>query len=326
MILRFWWGSDVLINFSLEPSCQYACSLISISDALIAEDHTWFKMGWCIVSAQKLQPIPGAANLKSSSPQRLVCWVARFEGPGNKKKFRSWIMKYWCQEKKRLSRYAGVIIFPDIPPCEYLLNSKGLTYIPGSGLPRQWYDILGRGQANDMLDPTGFLFALREVMRLGPGSLLFAGIPCCRCLDGIFLGSKECKYVHSVVLWTHCLWCINIPTHINKQTTWQCCATEFRMDVVLHASEIHCNSRWHQCLVWSLGSINQYCSVCENISCLFDDVPCKGKPSCGVETPLLPALPCYAWYRMSLRPTMLCPGWRFMGMVVFEMLCAFRIW
>lgn len=42
----------------------------------------------------------------------------------------------------------------------------------------QWFDILGRGQSNDLLDPMGFMFALRETMRLSPGALLFAGVPC----------------------------------------------------------------------------------------------------------------------------------------------------
>jgi hypothetical protein len=47
---------------------------------------------------------------------------------------------------------------------------------------RQWFDIEGRGEANDFLETQGFLFALRDTMRLSEGGLLFAGIPCSGCL------------------------------------------------------------------------------------------------------------------------------------------------
>ena len=53
-------------------------------------------------------------------------------------------------------------------------------------LPRQWFDVLGRGSANDFLQPEGFLFALRETLRLGPGSLLWAGVPCSRSIGGTY--------------------------------------------------------------------------------------------------------------------------------------------
>ena len=48
--------------------------------------------------------------------------------------------------------------------------------------PRQWFDIEGRGEANNFLETQGFLFALRDTMRLSEGGLLFAGVPCGGCL------------------------------------------------------------------------------------------------------------------------------------------------
>ena len=61
-------------------------------------------------------------------------------------------------------------------------------------MPRQWYDILGRGADNDILQDGGFLFALKETLRLRPGALLFAEVPCSRwfaCIyDGVFWTSQ----------------------------------------------------------------------------------------------------------------------------------------
>ena len=54
------------------------------------------------------------------------------------------------------------------------------TYKMTCLVPRQWYDILGRGADNDILQVGGFLFALKETLRLRPGALLFAGVPCSR--------------------------------------------------------------------------------------------------------------------------------------------------
>ena len=52
-------------------------------------------------------------------------------------------------------------------------------------LLRQWYDILGRGDDNNILECGGFMFALKETLRLSPGSLMFAGVPCSRYLGCI---------------------------------------------------------------------------------------------------------------------------------------------
>lgn len=65
-----------------------------------------------------------------------------------------------------------------------------LSYLYMYVVPRQWFDIIGRGQSNDILEPLGFLFALKETMRLTPGALLFGGIPCCRC----FSCNAPCKF------------------------------------------------------------------------------------------------------------------------------------
>ena len=44
---------------------------------------------------------------------------------------------------------------------------------------RQWYDWeSSRGSSNDFLSNTGFCFALRDVLRLRRGALLWGGLPC----------------------------------------------------------------------------------------------------------------------------------------------------
>ena len=50
-------------------------------------------------------------------------------------------------------------------------------------VPRQSYDILRRGEANNILANEGFMFALRDCMRLSPKGLLFGGVPCNGFLD-----------------------------------------------------------------------------------------------------------------------------------------------
>lgn len=50
-------------------------------------------------------------------------------------------------------------------------------------LPRQWFDWEGRGEDNDFLSTTGFLWALRDTLRLRRGGLLWGGLPCCRSLE-----------------------------------------------------------------------------------------------------------------------------------------------
>ena len=49
--------------------------------------------------------------------------------------------------------------------------------------PRQWYDWETRGLLNDFLSDTGFLWALRDTLRLRKGALLWGGLPCCSYLD-----------------------------------------------------------------------------------------------------------------------------------------------
>jgi hypothetical protein len=71
-------------------------------------------------------------------------------------------------------------------------------------VPRQWYDILGRGADNDILQDGGFLFALKETLRLRPGALLFAEVPCSRwfaCIyDGVFWTSQwTTEHVHVMI-------------------------------------------------------------------------------------------------------------------------------
>ena len=42
--------------------------------------------------------------------------------------------------------------------------------------------MVGRGSSNDILGTAGFLTALRDVMRLAKGALLWVGLPCSSCL------------------------------------------------------------------------------------------------------------------------------------------------
>ena len=53
-------------------------------------------------------------------------------------------------------------------------------------LPRQTYDMVLRPETNNILTTTGFLAALRDVLRVRAGGLVWAGVPC-----NTQLGSKR---------------------------------------------------------------------------------------------------------------------------------------
>lgn len=66
-----------------------------------------------------------------------------------------------------------------------------------SSHPRQWYDWETRGLFNDFLSDAGFLWALRDTLRLSRGSLLWGGLPCCSYLD-IKQLTWLCRFIFSI--------------------------------------------------------------------------------------------------------------------------------
>lgn len=90
------------------------------------------------------------------------------------------LLVHLCDWVCQLGEAAGFHYQRDLVLLELFSGESVLTQtFRAAHQKSQWFDILGRGSANDILQPGGFLFALRETMRLGPGSLLFAGVPCC---------------------------------------------------------------------------------------------------------------------------------------------------
>ena len=75
-------------------------------------------------------------------------------------------------------------------------------------IPRQWFDIAGRGEDNNVLECQGFMFALRDTLRLSPGALLFAGVPCSRFLDfSVYSYIIDSRNQLEHIVWTSSCWC-----------------------------------------------------------------------------------------------------------------------
>ena len=92
------------------------------------------------------------------------------------------------------------------------------VYVCVCGTPklRRWYDVTGRGSSNDILSTAGFLTALRDVMRLAKGALLWIGLPCSSCLGLVciylcmYVCVCVCEYTRTIhVNATYC-WCTYI--------------------------------------------------------------------------------------------------------------------
>lgn len=68
----------------------------------------------------------------------------------------------------------------DLSLLELFSGSATLTATYRShGARAQYYDWEARGAENDFLSTVGFLWALRDTMRLQRGALLWGGLPCC---------------------------------------------------------------------------------------------------------------------------------------------------
>lgn len=116
-----------------------------------------------------------------------------------------------------------------MPWCQVLL--------PPVLAPRQWFDIDGRGTENDFLGVQGFLFALRDTMRLSPGALLFAGIPC-----SSFLGLLVWTTTISVIL------LITYHEHVWLDVSWLMLTlsppSKLGMDVFKWSFAVQDHPRW----------------------------------------------------------------------------------
>ena len=55
------------------------------------------------------------------------------------------------------------------------------------------YEILVRGESNDLLSTLGFLTAVRDCCRVQEGGVVWAGVPCSRCSGNIIMQSTCCS-------------------------------------------------------------------------------------------------------------------------------------
>ena len=115
----------------------------------------------------------------------------------------------------------------DAPECWFQAGSclRGCSL----ALPRQWYDWEGRGGDNDFLSTTGFLWALRDTLRLRRGALLWGGLPCCRSLESNMDGQWHMLSIQG------CDWIILL-----FWTFW----TELDLGVVWHPWSLYFNIGW----------------------------------------------------------------------------------
>ena len=66
--------------------------------------------------------------------------------------------------------------------CKMILKLVHLSYRCMKRYPRQNYDLILRGEANDICGICGFLTAIRDCLRIASNGVLWSGVPCSRSL------------------------------------------------------------------------------------------------------------------------------------------------
>ena len=98
------------------------------------------------------------------------------------------VSERWCEvmSKHFMNITVWLVSYLYVYTCVYVC-------VCGTSKLRQWYDVIGRGSSNDILSTAGFLTALRDVLRLAKGALLWIGLPCSSCLGLVCI--YLCEYI-----------------------------------------------------------------------------------------------------------------------------------
>lgn len=124
---------------------------------------------------------------------------------------------------------------PQFLPSEFHMTPVGSTCCL-----RQWYDWQGRGEVNDFRSTAGFLWAIRDTMRLRRGGLLWGGVPCCRCLVKT---SKKHE-----IQWSNMVVLVCYKIHVGWEiSTWFWLA-KLDMGKLWYARTIHQHHGWSKTL------------------------------------------------------------------------------
>ena len=83
-------------------------------------------------------------------------------------------------------------------------------------LGRQWFEIEGRGLANDLASVPGFITALRDTMRIKRGGLLWLGLPCSSQLGKGFWNEEPLNLHGLRRMYTECLFESVVHFHVDR--------------------------------------------------------------------------------------------------------------